>query len=146
MNRATDTFRSRFGYHPCDFATYQKLKSLKKWYWQSVKDFHRWWRWQRKRPENRRGPEPAFCPVFVRNEPWFKPRRIRGQDAVRYYPQTLIEHGVMELLALARQPQAEPPTPLDESHLRVIDRLHAAAAEWFEVGSACRAERQHGDA
>jgi len=131
MNVSPDTYRSRFGYHVCDFATWQKLKALKKWYWQTVKDFHLWWRWQRKRQENRRGAGPAFCPVFVLDQPWFKPRRIHGQDAVRYYPKTLVDHGVLELFAAGAQPQAQPPTPLDDSRLRLINRLHTAAAEWF---------------
>lgn len=131
MSTSTDSFRSRFGYHPCDFATWQKLRSLKKCYWQTVKDFHRWWRWQRKRPENRRGPEPKFCDVFVINKPWFRPRRVHAHDAVRYYPKTLVDHGILELFAAARQPQADPPDPFDESRLRLIERLHAAAAAWL---------------
>jgi hypothetical protein len=130
MTTSTTTHRSRYGYHPCDYATWQKLKLLEKCYWQTVRDFHRWWRWQRKQPENRRGPEPRFCPVFVLDRPWVRPRRFHGQDGVRYYPKTLVDHGILELFAAARLPQAEPPAPLDASRLRLIDRLHAAAAEW----------------
>lgn len=128
MNETLSTFRSRFGYHPCDFATYEKLRALKKRYWQANRDFHRWWRWQRKQPENRRGPEPAVCPAFVANEPWFRPRRIHGQAAVRVYPKTLVDHGLLELFAAARRPRAEPPPTFDEETLQKIDLLHAATA------------------
>jgi hypothetical protein len=136
MTNSTQTFQSRFGFHPCDYATFQKLRELKKRYWQTVRDFHRWWRWQRKRPENRRGPEPQFCPLFVKNERWFKPRRVHGQEAVRYYPKTLVDHGILELFAAARQPQTDPPTPLDESRLRLFERLHSACSSRLPGGTS----------
>lgn len=134
MNEAstTQTFRSRFGFHPCDYPTYRKLKDLHRWYWLTVRDFHAWWRWQRKQPQNRRGQEPAFCPVFIEDRPWRKRRKSHGQDAVRLYPMTLVDRGVLGWYLVARMPQAEPPGAMDEVALQEIERLHAEAAAWFD--------------
>jgi hypothetical protein len=131
MSNPTTTFPSRFGFHPCDRETFCKLKALKKYYWLTVRDFHRWWRWQRKLPQNRRGPEPEVCEVFVDNNPWRRPRRVHGQDAIRRYPKTLHDRGVLAWHAAARQPQAEPPPNFDVKTLAEIDRLFTEATNWF---------------
>jgi hypothetical protein len=131
MSSATTTLQSRFGFHPCDRQTFLKLKALKKHYWQTCRDFHRWWRWQRKLPHNRRGAEPKFCELFVEKLAWHRPRRVHGQDAVRHYPRTLVDRGVLAWFAAARQPQQEPPIPFDANTLQEIDRLHAEATSWF---------------
>jgi hypothetical protein len=131
MTTKTATYTSRFGFHVCDRATYLQLKRLHRWYWRTVRDFHRWWRWQRKLPHNRQGSEPAYCPLFVEDRVWYKPKRSHGQDGFRRYPKTLVDRGVVAWFAAARMPHEGPPTPLDEVTLREIERLHAAAAEWF---------------
>lgn len=79
-------FPSRFGFHPCDYATYRKLKFLNMIYQRAVRLAHAWERWKRKDPQNRvsrrrirneKGqtigyaksvpvPEPPICPVFSR--------------------------------------------------------------------------------
>ena len=127
----SQSFRSRFGYHPCDWATFRKLKDLHRWYWQTVRDFHRWWRWQRKLPANRRGPEPQHCPAFVLLRPWRQWRKCHGMTAVREYPRRLVDRGVLGWYQAARRPQNEPPRPWDELTLQEIDRLHTEAAAWF---------------
>jgi hypothetical protein len=131
MSNKTTTFQSRFGFHPCDGQTFLKLKALKKYYWQTCRDFHRWWRWQRKLAHNRRGAEPKYCELFALNKHWLRPRRVHGQDAVRHYSRTLVDHGVLAWFAAARMPQAEPPIPFDEQTLAAVDRLHTEAASWF---------------
>lgn len=77
--------QSRWGYHPCDYATFAALKKLHARYMKAVTGFHSWKRWDRKQPQNRIerrtirdadgrkvgrevvGPraEPPLCPVFV---------------------------------------------------------------------------------
>jgi len=77
-------FQSRWGFHPCDYATYRKLKFLHLIYQKAVRLAHAWQRWQRKDPHNRvmrrrirndKGqtigyeppvplPEPAICPIY----------------------------------------------------------------------------------
>ena len=49
MNSNETIYQSRRGYHPCSHDLYLKLKSLYKWYWQTIYDFHRWHRWRHMR-------------------------------------------------------------------------------------------------
>ena len=131
MNTQEIVFRSRFGFHPCDSVTFHKLKQLKKWYWQTVRDFHHWWRWWRKEPQNRRGSEPHFCPCFVLDKLWVHPRQCHGEAAVRYYPKTLTDQGVLAWHATARIPVSEPPSVFVAEVLAEIDRLHDAVTAWM---------------
>ena len=79
-------FRSRWGFHPCDYATCRKLKLLNRLYLRAVRLAHAWARWQRKdlhnrvvrrRIRNEKGqtvgyappvplPEPKLCPLLSR--------------------------------------------------------------------------------
>jgi hypothetical protein len=79
-------YRSRWGYHPCDYETYQLLKRLNVLYVCARRLYAAWQRWARKKPHNRvvrhtlrdgQGrkvgsrvvgvqPEPRLCPVFCR--------------------------------------------------------------------------------
>jgi hypothetical protein len=124
MTTATSTFKSRWGYHPCDFATFAKLKLLHKRYWQTVYDFHRWHRWLRKKPQNRQRAEPAYCKLFVEDTPWYKPVQCNGVNGFKVYPKKVVDHGIVDLYRSARMPQGEPVAPLDASLLRRIDALY----------------------
>lgn len=131
MTTATRPFKSRWGFHPCSYEVYLKLKRLYKWYWQTLYDFHRWHRWRRKQEQNRTGAEPSYCPVFVLDQPWYKPARLGGQDGFKVYPKTVTDHGVVELYRSARVPQSEPAGPLDADTLRKIDQLYwEVAPHW----------------
>ena len=134
MNTPEIVFRSRFGFHTCDSATFRKLKQLKKSYWKTVRDFHRWWRWWRKEPQNRRGSEPRFCPCFVLDKPWVRPRLCHGVAAVRYYPKILTDCGILAWHAAARIPESQPPPVFAEKTLVEIDKLHAAVTTWLTEG------------
>jgi hypothetical protein len=125
------THSSRFGYHVCGYETYRQLKDLHRWYWLTVREFHRWWRWQRKLPHNRLGSEPCYCPLFVEDRQWFKPRRSHGQDGFRRYPKMLVDRGVVAWFRAAKTPHDEPPATLDEVALQQIQKLHQAAKAWF---------------
>ena len=46
-------FRSRWGWHPCDYATFVLLKGLHAAYWRAVRRHAAWQRWRRKLPHNR---------------------------------------------------------------------------------------------
>jgi hypothetical protein len=82
-------FESRWGYHPCDYQTFLKLKAIHKWHWQTVRDYANWQRWSRKQPQNRvirrwkrengikvgyeivgPRPEPQVCD-FLRLDGWY---------------------------------------------------------------------------
>jgi hypothetical protein len=45
--------RSRWGWHPCDYATFVLLKRLHGLYRQAVRQYAAWRRWRRKMPHNR---------------------------------------------------------------------------------------------
>lgn len=131
MTTATTTFKSRWGFHPCDFTTFTKIKLLHKWYWRTVYDFHRWHRWWRKEPQNRRRAEPRYCPLFVENVPWYKPAQVHGVAGFKVYPKTVVDHGVVDLCRSARTPRAEPIAPLDEETRRRIDTLYGKLTSYL---------------
>jgi hypothetical protein len=78
-------FPSRWGFHPCDYATFRKLKTLHQAYLKALRMARVWERWERKAPHNRVSrrrlrnaqgqtiaydapvpiPEPALCSVFT---------------------------------------------------------------------------------
>jgi hypothetical protein len=58
------THRSRWGYHPCDYETFLKLRRVHKAYHEGLRLLARWRRWRAKMPHNRRGPEPAVPGVI----------------------------------------------------------------------------------
>jgi len=81
-------YKSRWGWHPCDYETFKKLKVLNHACFKAIKRNARWRRWKRKDPHNRIirkkiknstgqtigykviGPwlEPELCPVFSKKE------------------------------------------------------------------------------
>jgi hypothetical protein len=119
--------QSRFGFHPCDYATYRQLKTLHRAYWQAVYDFHCWHRWWRKRPENRRGPEPQYCKLFVTDELWYKPVVTHGVTGFKVYPKKLVDREVLALYRAARMPAQEPVEVWDAETLGRIEAIHR---EW----------------
>ena len=86
-----ESFKSKRGYHPCDYTTFQKLKAIKKWYYEWLHASAAWERWDRKEPQNRvirrtikddkgnkigrevvgKQPEPVVCPYFRKIGTWF---------------------------------------------------------------------------
>ncbi len=71
-------FRSRWGWHPCDYATFALLKRLHAAYWTALRQYAAWKRWHRKMPHNRvlrrriRGAEGCKVGVEVVS-PWPEP-------------------------------------------------------------------------
>lgn len=133
MTRTTDPYKSRWGFHPCSYELFVKLRCLHKQYWQTVYAFHRWHRWWRKEPQNRTSPEPGFCPAFVLDEPWYKPVRLGGVDGFKVYPRKVVDHGVVELYHAARRPRPEPVEPFDAETIGRIERLTSEVAKHFEA-------------
>ena len=46
-------FQSRWGFHPCDYATFRKLKFLRHLHQKALRMAHAWECWNRKDPHNR---------------------------------------------------------------------------------------------
>ena len=81
-----NVFKSRWGFHPCNYETYLKLKEISKYYYKARAMLYDYVRWERKDPQNRiirkwirddQGhkcgfevvgpkPEPKVCPLFMR--------------------------------------------------------------------------------
>ena len=133
MSITNPNFQSRWGFHPCSYDVFLKLKRLHKWYWQTVYDFHRWHRWRRKEKQNQAGSEPKFCPVFVENRVWYKPVQTRGVAGFKVYPMTLVDYDVVRLYRAARMPEPQPVVLLDDATLRKIESLYAAVLAYYAV-------------
>jgi hypothetical protein len=58
------TYRSRWGFHPCNYATYLKLRRLHKAFWEGRRLLARWQRWSARLPQNRTGAEPMVPAVY----------------------------------------------------------------------------------
>lgn len=125
---ATETYQSRWGYHPVSYETFLKLKELHKWYHMTLRHLGCWVRWNRK-TVHRYGPEPKYCPTFVKDriDWWYTP-----SGACKSYPKTRVDHGICEAYHAARMPTA---TPEEVESLNTseeeINRLHTEVSEWF---------------
>ena len=104
--------KSRFGWHPCSYDVFLKLKRLKKRYWETLRAYAKWRRWQGKMPYNRTGPEPDYCPFFVTHE--------------------VTDHGFLAQLLSARTPRAETEVVVfGPSHVEHIEKCHVEVEAWF---------------
>ena len=128
----TNNYQSRWGYHPCDYNLFLKLKFLQRQYWQTLYDFHRWHRWWRKQEQNRVGREPDYCPIFVQDEPWYKRVRIHGEAGFKVYPKTVTDLDIVSLHQRARLPHVDPVDPFDEVTVRKIEELCGAVNDFLE--------------
>lgn len=136
------SFASKWGFHPCDYQTFSKLKALHRAYWEAVYGLGDWFRWNAKQPQNRVhrrkikdamgrvsgketvGPwnEPTYCPIF--GTPTHK-------NIWLTMPQHLKDHGIIADYQNARMPKASPDqvVPLNLSDER-INELYDQLQEW----------------
>jgi hypothetical protein len=140
--------RSRWGWHPCDRATYLLLKKLHGYYWRALRRFAEWQRWRRKQPQNRvirawirddegnrvasrivgPRPEPPLCPVFCTRA--FVVRH--GKEERLGERVSFCGHGIAEAYRAARTLLADPekvqPLSLSSEEIR---RLAAQVEEVY---------------
>lgn len=123
--------QSKWGYHPCSYETFLKLKALHKAYWQAVRGLAEWFRWDAKQPQNRvikerikdgvgrvtgwkiigPKPEPKYCPIFG------TPSYRRDYQTI---PEHLNDHGILAAYQQARMPKKfEEVTPLKISEEKI---------------------------
>jgi hypothetical protein len=156
MAIVSQAFQSRWGFHPCDHATYRKLKFLNLVYQRAVRLAHAWDRWQRKDPHNRvhrrrirneQGqtigyadpvpvPEPPLCPVFSRKvqEKRFVDRKgICFQDGFLEEKVVTADPRIATDYRTARTPASDPESvrPLG-CPIAEIDDLYEQARAWVE--------------
>ena len=149
-------FRSRWGFHPCDYQTYRKLKFLNQIYLKAVRMARAWERWRRKDPHNRvvrrrirneKGqvtgyeppvplPEPKICPVF--SQKVFEQRHVGKQGNFSregFVEETLVtDHfWIPADYASSRKPVANP-GEVQSLHqtMAEFDELNAKARRWLE--------------
>lgn len=156
MSTVQAVFQSRWGFHPCDYSTYRKLKFLNMIHQQAVRMARAWDRWKRKDPHNRvsrcrirndRGQtigygepelvaEPSICPVFSH-----KAREKRFIDKKgRCFKEGYLDEKIVTDdsripadYAAARKPAPEPGAvrPL-RCTIAEIDECYQKARAWLE--------------
>jgi hypothetical protein len=153
MSAVANVFRSRWGFHPCEYATYRKLKLLNMVYERAVRLAHAWERWKRKDPHNRVSrrrlrdaggrtigyaepvplPEPPLCPVFSRK---VQERRFVDKKGHCSKEGFLEEKVVTDVPLIASDYSAARRPAADAA---AVPRLHHTAAQIDELYEQARA-------
>lgn len=131
MSSTANQRQSRFGFHPCDRELFFKVKYLHKRYWETLRAFHQWHRWNNKDPQNRVGVKPVYCPALVVDRLWRKPITRRGEQHYKWYPKTVVEHDVVLRYQTARTPSAEPVEAWSADEVQAIQALYENVKEYF---------------
>lgn len=125
MLMTIQTHQGRFGFHPCDFETFQKLKEAHRLLLRAYRDCKRFIRWHAKMEHNRQGPEPTAPAEFIE-------RGVHRLDKHCFYGDGFLRtpdaEGVLQnyylhilrQLQLARHPK---PTPEEVIPLHIPDDL-----------------------
>lgn len=126
------TLESKFGFYTTSKETFLMLKELHKWYWKTLYAFHRWYRWDRKQPQNQVGTKPQYCPLFVLDKEWCRITQGQKYQNVKYFPKTVTDHGIIELYQRARMPHKEPVEVFSNETLAKTNQLHSDLIGWQE--------------
>ena len=141
-----NVFESRWGFHPCDYPTYLKLKEIGKYFYRARSVRYEWERWERKDPQNRvlrkwirdeQGkrcgcevigpkPEPKVCPLFARK----RDRWIQGEGCGCYVV-VFENEKFVEAYQNARYPRAKDCVKSLNVTPHEIDEFLAKCREWF---------------
>src|SRR5262245_21923505 len=123
--------QSRWGYYPCAYETFLKLKALHARYWRALRVYAAWRRWQRKQPQNRvlrewlrdaQGRRIGHRIVGPRPEPMLDPLFCVRTQVVSHFADdgslvrdgrivervSFHDHGIPGAYSLARKPAATP--------------------------------------
>lgn len=103
-------FQSRFGYHPCDYPTFQRLKALYKTFWIHVRKAAAARRWTAKQPKNRHGICPVYCHAIL-----VAKKHQRWQDWT--------DCPLYKLFQAARMPNPEPVDKFTTAEMDLISTL-----------------------
>jgi hypothetical protein len=128
-----DAVKGKWGFYPCTYETYLKLKRIKKWYWETVYAAARYDRWHNKFPHNRKGAEPPkYCP-FVGNRVWgSRGKNDLGNHIWGKIPNK-IDQKLLDLFEQARMPvPAETDVKVfDSNQLQLIFDTYQKIENWF---------------
>jgi len=156
MTTNLPVYQSRWGFHPCDYQTYRKLKFLNLAFLKAVRQAHAWVRWKRKDPHNRvirrrkrngNGqaigyekpipmPEPRICELFsqkVLEKCYVDKKGTYYKEGFMAEKVVMLDSGIAQDYAASRMPQAneEEVVPLRNS-LETINHLFELARSWAE--------------
>jgi hypothetical protein len=109
-------------HYRCSWETYFKLKSLKRWYYQTLHDVGCWKRWARKRKYKYLYREPAVCEVFV-NDMW---------QGMLIHLATASNQKILQHFELARMPSETEVAEFPADVVRWIDRMYEETCTWYE--------------
>lgn len=152
-------FQSRWGFHPCDYQTYRKLKLLNQVYRQAIRLAHAWARWKRKDPHNRvlrrrirneKGqtlgyeppvprPEPRICSIFSQKIIEIRHVDKKGNFSREGFSEKKVVTDDLRIpadYASARKPVANPAE---------VQPLHHTVAELEELYEKARTWREEQD-
>ena len=149
-------FQSRWGFHPCDYETYRRLKVLHHVYQTALGMAHTWERWNRKDPQNRvvrrrirneKGQaigyelavplaEPRICAVFsqhVQERRHVDKKGVIHKDGFLQPKVVTDDLGIVEAFSGARKPvkEAGDVRPMRIS-VESIEALFEQARRWLE--------------
>jgi hypothetical protein len=149
-------FRSRWGFHPCDYPNFRKLKFLNQVYLEALRRAHAWARWERKDPHNQvmrrrirneKGqtigyessvplPEPKICTAFSQKVIEMRHVDRKGNFSRQGFPQEEVVtdgHWIPAAYAAARKPVADPAAVQPLGHgLEELDEHCRKARCWLE--------------
>ncbi len=156
MSIVSSAVQSRWGFHPCEYTTYRKLKYLSLVQQRAVRMAHAWQRWKGKDPANRvsrrrlrndRGqsigygpptplPEPRLCTVFAQkiSEKCFVDKKgTYFKDGFLDDKVVVTGQWIAGDYAAARTPLAQAAAVRPLSHtIAEIDDLYEKARAWVE--------------
>ena len=134
---AAAVHRSRWGYHPCDRATWLKIKRLRFLWFLTLRRLAAWRRWNNKLPQNRviwrrirreDGMPIGWEKIGLRPEPALPEFMVR--DA---WGQRVLAHDWIETCyRQAKRPTAEPQAAWPAARLVEIAELLGRLEGWFE--------------
>jgi hypothetical protein len=134
MSTINNELKSRWGYHPCDYETFQKLRVIKKYYYKNLHVIAERDRWLDKEPQNRvirtrhtfinRGGK--LTTKVIGSVPRPEPKPMWELDNARF---------AVELCNLARIPQPKPIQAYNTIQLVVIFNLYKAVCDFYELTS-----------
>jgi hypothetical protein len=132
--------KGRWGFYPCEYETYLKLKRIKKRYWETVYAETRYNRWERKLPKNRKGPEPIFCPL-VGNRVWgWRMGNIPESPYPVRIPTRIAnktDQAFLDWFESARRPLDEDLVkPFTKSQIDLINEAYDKIERWFTGSEA----------
>jgi len=132
MSTINNELKSRWGYHPCDYETFQKLRVIKKYYYKNLHVIAERDRWLDKEPQNRvrKHRKTVYhqeqAHTTVTRVPWPESVPMWELDNARF---------AVELCNLARIPQPKPIQVYNTIQLVVIFNLYKAVCDFYELTS-----------